>query len=120
MNTIIVLAPPAVKHENMPHPSLLAAVSLLKQVKSWSLTAEKPKELPQKEYHENIERHKSEISFEKHSNRMDPEHSIITMHFLEQSVRKYKGCDEVKYACLKVSLEDNVESKTADGLVDYL
>ena len=51
---------------------------------------------------------------------MNPEHSIITMHFLEQSVRKYKGCDEVKYACLKVSLEDNVESKTADGLVDYL
>ena len=51
---------------------------------------------------------------------MDPEHSIITMHFLEESIWKYKGCDEVKYACLKVSLEDNVEAKTADGLVDYL
>lgn len=51
---------------------------------------------------------------------MDPEHSIIAMHFLEKGIWKYEGSDEVKYACLKISLKDNIESNTADSLVDYL
>ena len=122
MNAVVFLAPwpNVVHHENVEQKVLLASMPLVVLVEHWSLPSGQADEFPEEQNHKDIEGCQPPVSLQENSDWIGPILSLVLVDLFYRKETQSEPCDPVKYISLEVCLQNKVEERHLNPLVNHL